>query len=72
MQGEGGSEREKKDHQAFFQGGFRIIYTHENRVERDYFKILDLVHFSVLVTLLVGKIPIGNVLFLSPFQDIEL
>ena len=40
------------------------------RSEQDSIKFLDLVHFDVLVTLLVGKIPIGNILFLSLFQDI--
>ena len=29
-------------------------------------------HFDVLFTLLVGKIEIGNILFLSRFQDIHL
>jgi hypothetical protein len=41
------------------------------RAEQDYFKILNLGLFDVLVTLLAGKIPIGNVLFLSSFQDIH-
>ena len=44
----------------------------DGRAEQDSSKILDLVHFDVLVTLLFGKIPIGNILFLSRFQDITL
>ena len=42
------------------------------RAEQDYLNIRNLVHFDVLVTVLVGKIPTGNVLFLFPFQDIHL
>ena len=40
--------------------------------EQDNLDILDLVHFSDLVTFLVGKIPFGNVLFHSFFQNIHL
>ena len=39
-----------------------------SRAEQDCLDILDLVHFDVLVTLLVGKKPIRFVLFLSPFK----
>ena len=42
------------------------------RAEQDSSKILDLVHFDVLVTLLFGKIPIENILFFPLFQDIHL
>ena len=41
-----------------------------DRVEQDILDFLDLVHFYVLVSLLVSKILIKNVLFLSPFQDL--
>jgi hypothetical protein len=41
----------------------------EARVEQDILDFLDLVHFDVLVSLLVTKILIRNVLFLSRFQD---
>ena len=40
------------------------------RVEQDNLDFLDLVHFDFLVTHLVSKILIRNVLFLSPFQDL--
>ena len=41
-----------------------------NRVEQDILDFLDLVHFDVLNSLLVTKILIRNVLFLSRFQDL--
>ena len=43
-----------------------------DKTELDYFNILDLVHFDVLVTLLDGKILTENVLFVSPFQEYHL
>ena len=44
------------------QGEVNVI---QNRAEQD---ILDLMHVDVLVTLLVGKIPIANVLFFPFFK----
>ena len=40
------------------------------RVEQDLLNFCDIVNFDVLVSLLVSKILIRNVLFLSRFQDL--
>ena len=47
-----------------------MIRYRDNRLEQEVLDFLDLMHFDVLVSLLVSKILIRNVLFLSRFQDL--